>query len=57
MPFLILLGIGAFCGAAAVKDRCTSSKINFQNMTEQQRTQFVFEQNQKRIDKIMRKYR
>jgi len=32
------------------------SKYN-PNMTEKERTQYVIDQNQKRIDKIMRKYR
>lgn len=56
MPILILLAIGAVCGLAELKDRCTPSKYN-PNMTEKERTQFVIDQNQKRIDKIMRKYR
>lgn len=57
MPVLILLGIGAVYGITRLVDRCTPSKYNFENMTEKERTQFVIEQNQKRIDKIMRKYR
>lgn len=56
MPVLILLGIGAICGAASIIDKCTPSKYN-PNMTEEQRTQWVFEQNDKAINKIMRKYR
>lgn len=57
MPVLILLGIGAIYGIAALKDRYTPSKHNFESMTEKERTQWTIEQNQKRIDMIMRKYR
>lgn len=56
MPVLILLGIGAVCGAIGIVNRHKPSKYN-PNMTEKEKTQWVFEQNQKRIDKIMRKYR
>lgn len=56
MPVLILLGIGAVLGIVGVASRKSSSKYN-PNMTEKEKTQLVFDQNQKRIDKIMRKYR
>lgn len=56
MPLLILLGIGAIYGIGGLVDRCKPSKYN-PNMTEKEKTQWVFDQNQKRIDKIMRKYR
>lgn len=56
MPVLILLGIGAIFGIAGLVNRHKPSKYN-PNMTEKERTQWVMEQNQKRIDKIMRKYR
>ena len=56
MPVLILLGIGAVCGAVGLVNKHKPSKYN-PNMTEKERTQFVIDQNQKRIDKIMRKYR
>ena len=56
MPVLILLGIGAVLGIVRVASRKSSSKYN-PNMTEKEKTQLVFDQNQKRIDKIMRKYR
>ena len=56
MPVLILLGIGAVLGIVRVASRKLSTKYN-PNMTEKEKTQWVMEQNQKRIDKIMRKYR
>ena len=56
MPVLILLVIGAILGISGLVDRHKPSKYN-PNMTEKERTQWVFDQNQKRIDKIMRKYR
>lgn len=56
MPVLILLGIGAVCGVVGVVNKYKPSKYN-PNMTEKERTQYVIDQNQKRIDKIMRKYR
>lgn len=56
MPVLILLGIGAVLGIVGVASKSTSSKYN-PNMTEKEKTQWVMDQNQKRIDKIMRKYR
>ena len=56
MPVLILLGIGAVLGIVGVASKRTSSKYN-PNMTEKEKTQWVMDQNQKRIDKIMRKYR
>lgn len=56
MPMLILLGIGAVLGVVGVASRKSSAKYN-PNMTEKEKTQWVMEQNQKRIDKIMRKYR
>ena len=56
MPVLILLGIGTVLGIVGVASRKSSSKYN-PNMSEKEKTQLVFDQNQKRIDKIMRKYR
>lgn len=56
MPVLILLGIGAIYGIAGLVDKNKPSKYN-PNMTEKEKTQWIFEQNQKRIDKIMRKYK
>lgn len=56
MPVLILLGIGAVCGVIGLVSKHKPSKYN-PNMTEKERTQWVIDQNQKRIDKIMRKYR
>ena len=56
MPVLILLGIGAVLGIVGVASKKSSYKYN-PNMTEKEKTQWVMEQNQKRIDKIMRKYR
>lgn len=56
MPVLILFGIGAICGIAGLVNKSKPSKYN-PNMTEKERTQWVIDQNQKRIDKIMRKYR
>ena len=56
MPVLILLGIGAVCGVIGVVHKHRPTKYN-PNMPEKEKTQFDFDQNQKRIDKIMRKYR
>lgn len=56
MPVLILLGIGVVCGVVGVVHKRKPSKYN-PNMSEKEKTQWVFDQNQKRIDKIMRKYR
>ena len=56
MPVLILLGIGAIYGVSGLVDRYKPSKYN-PNMTEKEKTQWVFAKKQKRIDKIMRKYR
>ena len=56
MPVLILLGIGEVCGVVGLVNKHKLSKYN-PNMTEKERTQWVIDQNQKRIDKIMRKYR
>lgn len=56
MPLLILIGIGAVCGVVGIASKHKPSKYN-PNMTEEEKTKWVFEQNQKRIDKIMRKYR
>ena len=55
MPVLILLGISAVCGVVGVVCKHKPSKYNT-NMTEKEKTQWVIDQNQKRIDKIMRKY-
>ncbi len=57
MPVLILLGIAAVCGVVTVVDRHKPPKKDFTHMTEKERTQWIMEQNNKRIDKIMRKYR
>ncbi len=57
MPILILLGIAAVCGCISIKENHSkSSKYPF-NGTERQRTQWILEQNQKKIDKIIRKYK
>lgn len=55
MPVLILLGIGAIYGVAGLIDRYTPPKPP--SKTSDERTRQVFANNQKRIDKIMRKYR
>lgn len=55
MPVLILLGIAAIYGVAGLIDRYTPSKPPSSNSDE--RTRQVIANNQKRIDKIMRKYR
>lgn len=55
-PVLILLGIGVVCGVGGVISKHKPPKYN-PNMTEKERTQWVIDKNQKRIDKIMRKYR
>lgn len=55
MPVLILLGIAAVYGVAGLIDRHTPPKPPATNSDE--RTRQVFANNQKRIDKIMRKYR
>lgn len=55
MPLLILLGIGAIYEVAGLIDRYTPPKPPARNSDE--RTRQVFANNQKRIDKIMRKYR
>ncbi len=57
MSVLILIGIGVICGCAALKDKYTPATKYDINMSEQEKTKWVFEQNHKRIDKIMRKYR
>lgn len=55
MPILILLGIGAIYGIAGLVDRYTPPKPPAS--TSEERTRQVIANNQKRIDKIMRKYR
>jgi len=55
MPVLILLGIGAIYGIAGLVDRYTPPKPPVNSSEE--RTRQVIANNQKRIDKIMRKYR
>ena len=57
MPVLILLGIGAVCGVTALVSKHKPSQKYDINMSEQEKTKRVFENNNKRIDKIMRKYR
>ncbi|MBQ8215538.1 MAG: hypothetical protein IJZ33_04700 [Clostridia bacterium] len=57
MPVLILLGIGTVCGITALVSKHKPSQKYDINMSEQEKTKRVFENNQKRIDKIMRKYR
>ena len=56
MPVLILLGISAVCGVVGVVCKHKPPKYN-PNMTEKEKTQWVIDLNEKRIDKIMRKYR
>lgn len=55
MPVLILLGIGAIYGIAGLVNRYTPPKPPANSSEE--RTRQVIANNQKRIDKIMRKYR
>lgn len=55
MPVLILLGIGAIYGITGLVDRYTPPKPPAS--TSEERTRQVIANNQKRIDKIMRKYR
>lgn len=55
MPVLILLGIGAIYGIAGLVDRYTPPKPPANSSEE--RIRQVIANNQKRIDKIMRKYR
>ena len=55
MPVLVLLVIAAIYGAAGIKDRCTPPKPPAKPGEESRKQ--IFENNQKRIDKIMRKYR
>lgn len=55
MPIIILLGIGAIYGIASIKDRCTPA--NPPPTSEDEFVQRVFAANDKRINKIMRKYR
>lgn len=57
MPVLILLGIGAVCEITALVSKHKPLQKYDINMSEQEKTKRVFENNQKRIDKIMRKYR
>lgn len=57
MPVLILLGIGAVCGVTTLVSKHKPSQKYDINMSEQEKTKRVLENNQKRIDKIMRKYR
>ena len=58
MPLLILLGIGAIYGAASFVDRNTKSSKKYDiNISDEEKLRRVFEANNKRIDKIMRKYR
>lgn len=57
MPVLILLGIGAVCGITTLVNKHKPSQKYDINMSEQEKTKRVFENNNKRIDKIMRKYR
>ena len=55
MPVLILLGIAAVYGTVSIIDKCTPPNPPSSNSDE--RTRQVMANNQKRIDKIMRKYR
>lgn len=55
MPILILFGIGAIYVIAAIKDRCTPANPPSSNSAE--RTRQVIANNDKRMNKIMRKYR
>ena len=56
MPVLILPRIGVVCGVVGVVSKHKPLKYNT-NMTGKERIQWVIDQNKKRIDKIMRKYR
>ena len=55
MPILILLGIGAIFGIASIKEELTPS--NPPASRSDLRTRQILANNQKRIDRIMRKYR
>ena len=55
MPVLILLGIGAVFGIVGLVGKSTQPKPPAN--TSEERTKQVIANNQKRIDKIMRKYR
>jgi len=55
MPILILLGVAAIYGTAAIINKIKPSHPPAN--TSDERTKQVMENNQKRIDKIMRKYR
>lgn len=55
MPILILIGIGTIYSIASLKENLTTTKPPASNSDE--RTRQVLVNNQKRIDKIMRKYR
>ncbi len=57
MPVLILLCIGAIYGGVALKEKLMPSKKYDINMSEKEKSEMIFANNQKRIDKIMRKYR
>lgn len=54
MPVLILLGIGVVYGVVGAVSKHKPSKYN-PYMPEKERTQWVIDQNQKRIDKINEK--
>ena len=55
MPILILFGIGAIYGIAGLIDKYRPS--NPPSTNSDRRTEEIFANNKKRIDKIMRKYR
>lgn len=55
MPVLILLGIAAIYGTAAIIDKSRASHPPAK--TSDERTNQVIANNNKRIEKIMRKYR
>lgn len=55
MPILILLSIGIIFGAISLKEKITPPKTP--PTDSKARTQWVINQNQKRIDKICKKYK
>lgn len=57
MPILILLGVGVFYGIVALKEKCVLPTKYDINMSKQEKNRLVLENNQKRMNKIMRKYR
>ncbi len=57
MPVLILLGIAAVFGIASIREKSEPPTNYPFNGTDQQKADWICRQNQKRIEKIMRKHR